>query len=60
MNSTTPKDVYNLSHVAGEVAEIRGIGGLHGRNQAWKGSCFGAQGVVSGYFNSSEVKCYVG
>jgi len=49
-----PQRVYQLMFNAGEVVEIRGIGGLKGHNKAWEGACFGAKGTVSGYFNNAE------
>ncbi|RJR43513.1 MAG: hypothetical protein C4576_14225 [Desulfobacteraceae bacterium] len=49
---TRPSAVYNLMFHAGEVTEIRAIGGLQGKNKAWEGTCWGAKGVVSGYFDN--------
>lgn len=47
-------NIYDTFFEPEEVVEIRAIGGLHGRNKAWEGSCFGAKGVVSGYFDNAE------
>lgn len=49
-----PHRVYNLFFHPGEVVEIRAIGGMHGRNKAWEGGCFGQKGSVSGYFNNAK------
>jgi hypothetical protein len=46
--------VYSVFFNLGEVVEIRAIGGLHGKNKAWEGACFGAKGTVSGYFDNAE------
>ena len=49
---TTPievmRSVYDLFFSAGEVVEIRAIGGIRGKSASWEGFAGGARRIVSG------------
>lgn len=48
------RTVFETFFSPGEVAEIRAVGGISGKNPAWSGSAFGQKPTVAGYFDNPD------